>query len=74
MQSLRILPLSDNRLLLVIRSWDLSQKQGNDAVDCRVDSFLLIVRTGRIFTTRSVTLNRGKQTDEYRQILGCPSI
>src|ERR1700722_781261 len=37
-------------------------------------SFLLIVRTGRIFTIHADTLNNGCDKDEYRQILGCPSI
>jgi len=37
-------------------------------------SFLLIFRTGRIFTIHADTLNNRCNKDEYRQILGCPSI
>ncbi len=37
-------------------------------------SFLLIVRTGWIFTTHAATLNNGCDTDEYHRILGCSSI
>ena len=37
-------------------------------------SFLLIVRTRRIFTTHAATLKNGCDVDEYRWILGCPSI
>ena len=40
----------------------------------RNGSFLLIVRTGWIFTTRAATLRRGCDTDEYHRILGCSSI
>jgi hypothetical protein len=35
--------------------------------------FLLIARTGRIFTTHAHTLARGCDTDEYRRILGVSS-
>ena len=35
---------------------------------------LLIVRTGQIFTTHVTTLRKGCDTNEYCQILGCPSI
>ena len=38
-------------------------------------SFLLIVRTRRIFTTHAGTLIKGvTDVNEYRWILGCPSI
>ena len=40
----------------------------------RTGSFLLIVRTGRIFTTHIPTLKDGCDTNEYRRILGCSSI
>ena len=42
--------------------------------DARTGSFLLIVRTGRIFTTHVDTLRNGCDMDEYRRILGCSSI
>ena len=35
--------------------------------------FLLIARTGRIFTAHTGTLRRGCDMDEYRRILGCSS-
>jgi hypothetical protein len=35
--------------------------------------FLLIARTGRIFTSHAATLARGCDTDEYRRILGVSS-
>ena len=37
-------------------------------------SFLLIVRTGRIFTAHDATVRDGCDKDEYRRILGCSSI
>ena len=37
-------------------------------------SFLLIVRTGWIFTTHDATLETGCDVDEYHRILGCSSI
>ncbi len=40
----------------------------------RNGSFLLIVRTGWIFTTHAITLRIGCDTDEYHRILGCSSI
>ena len=40
----------------------------------RNGSFLLIVRTGWIFTTHAITLESGCDTDEYHRILGCSSI
>jgi len=40
----------------------------------RNGSFLLIVRTGWIFTTHVSTLRNGCDTDEYHRILGCSSI
>ena len=39
-----------------------------------IDGFLLIVRTGRIFTARVRHPLRGRDTGEYRRILGCSSI
>lgn len=36
--------------------------------------FLLIVRTGRIFTAHVTTLLMGCDINEYRRILGCSSI
>ena len=36
--------------------------------------FLLIARTGRIFTAHAGTLRRRCDTDEYRRILGVSSI
>ena len=38
------------------------------------EPFLLIVRTGRIFTTHVQTLKDGCDMDEYRRILGVSSI
>jgi hypothetical protein len=40
----------------------------------RTGSFLLIVRTGWIFTAHIQTLRRGCDMDEYHRILGCSSI
>jgi hypothetical protein len=40
----------------------------------RTRSFLLIVRTGRIFTFHISTLKTGCDMNEYRRILGCSSI
>ena len=40
----------------------------------RTGSFLLIVRTGWIFTTHADTLSSGCDKDEYHRILGCSSI
>jgi hypothetical protein len=40
----------------------------------RTGSFLLIVRTGWIFTAHADTLRTGCDTDEYHRILGCSSI
>ncbi len=40
----------------------------------RTGSFLLIVRTGWIFTAHSKTLQRGYDMSEYHRILGCSSI
>ncbi len=37
-------------------------------------SFLLIVRTGRIFTFHAITKSNGCDMDEYRRILGVSSI
>ena len=47
-----------------------------EADDPLLDSwpFLLIARTGRIVTAHVFTLKRGCDTDEYRRILGVPSI
>ena len=42
--------------------------------DTRTGSFLLIVRTSRIFTTHAGTLKNGCDVNEYRWILGCSSI
>ena len=42
--------------------------------EARTGSFLLIVRTGRIFTIHMVTQTDGCHMDEYRRILGCSSI
>ena len=38
------------------------------------ESFLLIVRTERIFTTHAETLKDGCDMDEYRRMLGVSSI
>ena len=40
----------------------------------RTGSFLLIVRTGWIFTAHAETLQRGCDMNEYHRILGCSSI
>jgi hypothetical protein len=40
----------------------------------RTGSFLLIVRTGWIFTVHVKTLRSGYDTNEYHRILGCSSI
>ncbi len=40
----------------------------------RNGSFLLIVRTGWIFTAHADTLREGCDMDEYHRILGCSSI
>jgi hypothetical protein len=42
--------------------------------DLRNGSFLLIVRTGRIFTAHGAILRKGCDMNEYRRILGCSSI
>ena len=41
---------------------------------CTTQSFLLIVRTGRIVTAHGCTLKRGVTMNEYRRILGVSSI
>jgi hypothetical protein len=47
-----------------------------EADDPLLDSwpFLLIVRTGRIVTAHVITIERGCDTNEYRRMLGVPSI
>ncbi len=42
--------------------------------NARTHSFLLIVRTGRIFTVHITTQSKSCDTNEYRRILGCSSI
>ena len=45
-----------------------------EASEICIQSFLLIVRTGRIFTAHVTTLKKGCDMNEYRRILGDPSI